>query len=48
MIGIKLQPMLYKRLVEPTSHFVDLYEPASSKWPFDIPNGGHLTPEKDT
>ena len=20
--------------------------PASSKWPFDHPNGGHLTPEK--
>ena len=22
--------------------------PASSKWPFDNPNGGHLTPEKVT
>ena len=22
--------------------------PASSKWPFDIPNVGHLTPEKVT
>ena len=22
--------------------------PASSKWPFDHPNGGHLTPEKVT
>ena len=25
-----------------------VFVPASSKWPFDIPNGGHLTPEKVT
>ena len=25
-----------------------IYAPASSKWPFDHPNGGHLTPEKVT
>ncbi len=24
------------------------YLPASSKWPFDLPNGGHLAPEKVT
>ena len=24
------------------------YSPASSKWPFDSPNGGHLIPEKVT
>ena len=24
------------------------YAPGSSKWPFDNPNGGHLTPEKVT
>ena len=24
------------------------YTPASSKWPFDHPNGGHLTPERVT
>ncbi len=26
----------------------NVYKPASSKWPFDNPNGGHLTPEKVT
>ena len=25
-----------------------IHGPASSKWPFDNPNGGHLTPEKVT
>ena len=25
-----------------------MYKPASSKWPFDHKNGGHLTPEKVT
>ena len=25
-----------------------VYLPASSKWPFDSPNGGHLSPEKVT
>ena len=24
------------------------YIPASSKWPFDSPNGGHLAPEEVT
>ena len=29
-------------------HFMNSYQPASSKWPFDRPNGGHLIPEKVT
>ena len=30
------------------SHYQHDHEAASSKWPFDSPNGGHLSPEKVT
>ena len=32
--------------VKRNSNVWNYHQPASSKWPFDSPNGGHLAPEK--